>query len=482
MSKLSQTKLIRLLQTITETEWKALEQWMASPWCNSNKTLVRLLSKLKKYHPDFKARSLTKEKLFLQILPHGKFSDRRMNNILSEAYLLTERFLVFQRLAGQQDLQRELLREELQIRQLEDWYVKLTEKESRRLEDRPVKSWEDYLALYQTYRSRYHHPNQELRMQPGSPSIINMEQQLDLLYCLEKATIINEKISRSRMFRGEKHEVEADIRKWKVITEGLKHPALELYRLRFDYTDHNRWPQYNKLREKVWDFFPKLNAKEQKVHLLSLINDTITFIKSGQLVLTELLPMYQLGLETGVLLDGGKITESTYTTVVVLSNSKADFAYTLQFIEEYTSKLEEKVRPDCWHWARAHTAYWQQKLELCLDILQEYNFQKFHFQLLGRMLHTQAYVDLYLRDDSYQLFLFNYLDAFEKWLHREKVWSRKNKISFLRFVQKCRALAKWYGEIDFPVDKVKDLLTDTTNIQAFDWLKRKQKEILEKRT
>lgn len=481
MSKLSQTKLIRLLQTITETEWKTLEQWVASPWCNSNKNVGKLLQKLKKYHPEFSARDLTKEKLFHRILPNGKFSDRRMNNILSETYLLTERFLIFQRLAEQQDIQRALLQDELQLRQLEDWYVKLSEKEINRLEDLQVKNWEDHVALYRTYRSRYQHPNQEIRMQPGSPSIINMERQLDLMYGLEKAAIINEKISRNRVFRGENHEVEADIRKWKVMTEHIKHPALDLYCLRFDYTDDNRWTQYHKIRQQLVDCFSQLNEKEQKVHLLSLINDTISFIKSGKLALSELLPMYQLGLENGVLLDQGKITESTYTTVVVLSNSKGDFDYTYSFIDRYTPKLEEKVQPDCLHWAQAHTAYWQQELELCLDILQEYNFQKFYFQLLGRMLHTQAYFDLYLKDDSYQLFLFNYLDAFEKWLNREKVWSKKNKISFLRFVQKCRTLAKCYGDIIFQVDKVSTLLEDTSNIQALDWLKRKQREVLERR-
>ncbi|MCB0632604.1 MAG: hypothetical protein R2824_23045 [Saprospiraceae bacterium] len=480
MPTLFNSKFIRLLRTLSAEEWRELEQWLQSPWCNSNRNLIVLLAKLQKYHPEFHDRRLSKEKLFRQILPTGKFSERRMNNILSEAFLETERFLVFQRLTRVDDLQAELLNEELQSRQLNDWFFKATEKNIARLEEKTVRDWEDHLRLYRLYRTIYHHPNQENRMLPGSQALMSMEQELDLLYLLEKAAIINEKISRSRILKEETYEIEKSVRKWEVAAEGLAHPSIELYRLRFSRED-NPFVKYGRLRKQVLETLNQLNPKEQKIHLLSLINDSIQFVKSGQLELIDLLPMYQLGLETEVLLDNRQITESTYTTVVILSNTKADFEYTYHFMDHYTDKLEENIREDCRQWAKAHTAYWEDDLEKCLDILQQHNFQKFYFQLLGRVLNTQAYFDQYMRDDTYQSFLFNFLDAFEKWMGREKVWSKQNKASFLRFVQKCRALAKLYDEIDFQTDKVEHLLDDASNIQAFDWLQRKQAEVLERR-
>ncbi|MCB9352329.1 MAG: hypothetical protein H6573_33280 [Lewinellaceae bacterium] len=61
---------------------------------------------LKRYHPDFEDAKLTKEKLFRKVLPDGKFSDRRMNNLMSEGYLAAEKFLIFQRFSRNDGLQK----------------------------------------------------------------------------------------------------------------------------------------------------------------------------------------------------------------------------------------------------------------------------------------------------------------------------------------------------------------------------------------
>lgn len=482
MSRLLSTKFIRLLKTFDPEEIKAFEGWLRSPWCNTNKNLIRLLGKLKKYYPEFSDRKLSKEKLFHQVLPDGKFSDRSMNNLLSEGYLAAERFLIFQRFSKNDQLQQSLLIGEMQARDLNDWFFKLSDGEIGRLEAKGIMDWEDHLDLYQLYRTVYHHPDLDTRMQPGSSSITSMEQQLDLVYLLEKAAIINEKISRSRVLKGEKHEVRAAIKKWELVTEGIFHPAIELYKLRFAYTETNRWTQYQHLRKQVMDQLKMINEKEQKIHLISLINDSMHFVKTGDLDITALLPVYQLGLETGVLLNQGKISRSTYTMVVIMSNTKGDFDYTRDFINQFTGKLNDKIREDCYHWAKAHTAYWAQDLETSLNILQLYVFKAVFFQLFGRILLTQVYFDLYLQDDSYQFLLFNHLDTFEKWLNREQLWSKQNKVSFLRFVQKCRALVKYHGAIDFKPEQVETLLENESNIQALNWLKQKKEAVLRLRS
>ncbi|MEM1118821.1 MAG: hypothetical protein AAGJ18_00145 [Bacteroidota bacterium] len=71
------SKFVQTLRTFSEAELKSFDKWLHSPWCNSNKNLPKLLEKLKKYYPDFAEEKLTKEKLFRQVLPKGKYSDRR---------------------------------------------------------------------------------------------------------------------------------------------------------------------------------------------------------------------------------------------------------------------------------------------------------------------------------------------------------------------------------------------------------------------
>ena len=80
MNSIFTSKFVLTIKTLGEDELKAFENWLRSPWCNSNKNLIRLFEQLKKYYPQFKTNKLTKEKLFRKVLPNGKFSVRRMNN------------------------------------------------------------------------------------------------------------------------------------------------------------------------------------------------------------------------------------------------------------------------------------------------------------------------------------------------------------------------------------------------------------------
>ena len=476
MNAIFSSKFVRLLRAFDEQDLKAFDTWLRSPWCNSNKNLTRLLDRLKRHHPDFDDPKLTKEKLFRQVLPEGKFSDRRMNNLLSEAYLAAEKFLSFQHFSRDRGLQKTLLAGEFQSRYLDDWFFRDAYREIERLEKKDVKEWEEHLDLFRLYRLIYHHPHQGPRMQPGGSTIGKMDEQLDLLYLLEKAAIIGEKIARSRLMRGEGYEVENGLRKWEALSEGIQHPAIDLYRKRFAALKENRLDMYRELREALLNNMEKLNAKEQKLHLLALLNDTMSLIKSGQLDITDSLPLYQLGLDTGVLLHQGKLTSTTYTTIVTASNTKGTFDFTTQFIKTYTKRVDEKIRDDCFNWAQAHTAYWKKDLEECLNILRQDTFKAPNFQLIGRVLHAQVYFDLFLKDASYESFLFSFLDTFEKWLNREKVWSKPVKASFLRFVQICRVLARYYADVE--PRKIDSLLENESNIQALNWLKQKKKELL----
>lgn len=472
------SKFVKTLQTFSEAELKSFETWLRSPWCNTNKNLVRLLEKLRKYYPNFDDRKLTKEKLFKQVLPKGKFSDRRMNNLLSEGYLAAERFLIFQRLDENTRLQRELLAEEWQDRDLEDRFLKESQKEIDQIEAKPIKEWEDHLDLYRYQRQFYHHPNQSRRIRYGKAILQKMDDELNILYLLEKATILNEKIFRNRILQNENHETERDLQLWLQATKDLQHPAIEFYKMRFAYTEENRLEQYWKLRKAFMERYGELGKLQQKILLAALLNDTILLIKTKLLGITDVLPIYQVGLKSRVLFQKGKLTYSTYVTIVVASNTKRTFDFTHDFIDNYTQYIAVQFQSDCKLWAKAHTAYWQKQLLECIDLIASARFENFYFQISSRVLKVQVYFDLHLQDESFQSYLFSYLDAFEKWLQRGKVWSKTNKVSFLRFVQKSRTLAKYYADVNFKREKVEQLLDGVESVQALSWLKMKQQEVI----
>jgi hypothetical protein len=101
-----------------------------------------------------------------------------------------------------------------------------------------------------------------------------------------------------------------------------------------------------------------------------------------------------------------------------------------------------------------------------------------HFQRISKVLTTQVYFDLYLLDDSYQSYLFNYFDSFEKWIYREKSMSHINNRAYLAFVQKCRTIARHYADVNFKPEKLEGILANETNIQAGLWLAKKIAQVI----
>lgn len=477
--KLFSSKFVKLIKAWNEEEIKSFELWLRSPWCNSNKNLIRLMDRMKKYHPDFNDSKVTKEKLFAKILPNGKYSDRRMNNILSEAYLAAEKFMVFQRFEKEQSLQKDLLTQEFQSRYLDDWFFRDIQKEIDRLEKKEVKDWEDHLDLFRMYRRVYHHPDANMRMSEVGKNVFNkMSEEIKIIYLLEKAINISESLSRNRMLKDQSYLVGKEKRSWLEVSENVKNDSIELYRLRFIESE-DPVIKFFKIKEQYLSSCNNLNSREDKIHLLSLLNDCLILIKKGQLEISESLPLYKLGLERRSLLSNGILSRTTFTAIVTTSNSIGDFRFTKKFINNYVNKLEEDVQDDCYYWALGHTAYWEGNLEDCLEILQKRDFKVNYFQLITKVLRTQAYFDIALIDSSYESYLFNFFDTFEKWLNREKVWSVSVKKSFLSFVQIARAMAKQYFEIEFNRRKVEDLFSKERSIQALNWLTiRKEKIIL----
>ena len=175
----------------------------------------------------------------------------------------------------------------------------------------------------------------------------------------------------------------SELDSWLITGQSIKHPVIDFYKMRFNYNEDNMLTQYFKLRNTYLERYSELNKSEQKVQLLSLINDTSKLLRARKLEITELLPLYKLGLKTEALLTNGKLTYNTYTSIVTVSNTKKDFGFTNEFIKNYTDKLDEDFRADAFKWAKAHTAYRKQDFSECIDILLEHHFKVFLLQVTG---------------------------------------------------------------------------------------------------
>ena len=86
-----------ILKTLQKEDLKNFDNFINSPYHNSNKALIALYNSLRKFHPHYSAEKLSYEYLYKKLYPGKKFSERTIKNRLTEFAQLLRDFLVNER-------------------------------------------------------------------------------------------------------------------------------------------------------------------------------------------------------------------------------------------------------------------------------------------------------------------------------------------------------------------------------------------------
>lgn len=116
------TKVLKLLQTFTKSEFKDFGVFVSSAYFNREKVLINFYNSLKRYYPDFTHQNLTSEIFFKSLFPEKKYSDALMRNIISDFLKLAEKFLKFAHFENEKFYGQYLLLKELTNRKQESLF------------------------------------------------------------------------------------------------------------------------------------------------------------------------------------------------------------------------------------------------------------------------------------------------------------------------------------------------------------------------
>src|SRR5260221_1031452 len=86
-------KLIDVLVSLNKKEFRNFGEFVSSDYFNKNKNVIKLYDVLSKYYPKFANKNLTVGKIFNKVFKDEKFNYPKINNVISDLYKLSERFL-----------------------------------------------------------------------------------------------------------------------------------------------------------------------------------------------------------------------------------------------------------------------------------------------------------------------------------------------------------------------------------------------------
>ncbi len=438
------TKLIKLLQSLEEGEFKRLYPFLKSPYHNSNRHIIELFAYLRECHPHWDSRRLAKEKVFHKLFPGQEFDLNKLRKLMTMLTQLVEEYILTLELEHETTLKKKLLVSAYNRRNLFPFFDKNARELVSDLEDAPHRNRAYHYECAHLNELLFNHPDTDIKKE-GQALLTQAMEHLDSYYFLSKLQIVAEMRARENIL-AEKYSIPL---LEEVIQEsgqrfGSGNLLYQLYIniINFHQADVDS-PAFSDTLTLFRKLLPGIDQREQQTILNHLANYCIRMINQGDSNYRKaLFELYLLRIETNLLIEKNQITEITFSNIVATGASLKAFDWTRDFIEEYAPFLKEKIREDIkalsyglWHFNKKEYDQVEQKL-------LGHNFSDMLNLLKSRCLLIRTYYEQFLLNDNYYLFLIDQCNAFEKFILRHTRISKGKSEAYLNFIRFTKKLAQ----------------------------------------
>ena len=431
---------------------------------------VALYEYLKSFHPTFRAKELEKGRIEKKLgFPYTK-GHKRVSNEASKLYSWLLDFLAWQQFRSEENkfeyylMAMQALREKKQ----EQAFFSLAKRASAWLDEAPASTWKPlhYMKLahfkyYSTFTPKW---------KTEQESIGEAASQLQRFYYLANLKYVCELRSRSRALQ----EQESIVEKYR-----LKDPAhsmehllvARLYTLCEKMLEHDTDENYHNFYNAFISNKEPLDKEDEHVLLTYLTNAVARRLPRDEPQwIRQALKLYQYGLDKGVLITDGYLSDLTFHNIIQLACGVQELAWAKQFVEAYAGFLVEEGRESTIKLARARIAFEQGDFSVPLELLNELEFKDHSFALQSKVLQVQCFYELKEREA-----LEGFVKSFDNFLLRNKVVNKQVMLKASRnFLKVLKMLAG--GR---PRRKIEAALEKYDHLVCKSWLKRKVQSLPE---
>lgn len=420
-------KLFELLRALDAEEFQLLKRAVRSPLMNTNQRLVELYDCLQPFYPAFKGAGLKSGALFAHLFPGEAYNDYKLRRLLSDLSVLVKEYMVYLEATHEEERQR-LLIKALGRRNLFPIFEKEARKALDGLEQAPHRGLEYYERKVEVFTRYYFHAYTDKRA-IGQERLQELVHDMDYCYALAMYRVGNELRNRERIF-SEQYLLDGIDAMENQYGDGIlsENALFRAYRyLLKAYKDEENTGLYAQVKENFMGHLEKMGQDDQVLLFQQLLNYAIRRINQGDSSFyREALALYKTGLEAEWLMDGGRMSEATFSNIVMVCCEGGEYEWAKNFMAQYESYLDEHSRED----VRAHCDslwhYFQGHFDEALQILASHRFSG-PLQLSSRMTAVRISFEQFFRDPSYYGLLFSQAKAFEKFLSRNKSLPKNRK-------------------------------------------------------
>jgi hypothetical protein len=203
--------------------------------------------------------------------------------------------------------------------------------------------------------------------------------------------------------------------------------------------------------EETFEFFLKmvsrLSGTDKQFGLLHLLNFAINQVNKGETGYQPLvLRLYKLGLDQGVLISEGKISDTTFSNIASTASALKEFEWTKNFILQYEKYLSPEVQEETTTLSFGYLYFHQNDYVKAVEKLQFFTSQHINKVLSSKNLLLRCYFELSLKDSSYFTVFTSFANAYDKFIKREKQLSATRKTWYKNLISTMVSLARHKNE------------------------------------
>lgn len=464
---MKKSKLLDIYKALNPQEWRLLLDYVSSSYFNKQEEVVHLCEYLLELaKKDFPPGLTKRENIWQAVFPQQPYTEKQMAYLMSDLLKLVEEFLGYRYWQQHKENQEIAILKAVSERNLTKSYHFRLKKLKKKAALNPKRNAEYHQMVYSIASIEDEFFNaQNIRQE--NTHLSTQDKALDEYYLQSKLKLYCNMLNQAAVI-GTQYELNWPVSPVTRKVEDHLDPITQTYQCLFELLhkkepDEQLFRQYNLL-------LAQIHQKTDNEELISFyyfaINYCLNAIKKDHRDYADrLLNLYQTGLSSNNLLVNGELSPWIYKNIIKLSLGLKQFTWVENFILAYTEKLPEKYRHDALYFNLSDLKYHQRAYDEALAHLNQIEFSDIFYKHGTKIMLLK----IYFEKQETEAFL-NLASSYKLMLIREKGLSGSTLNAYKNFVRFAEKLFKAETNNTAALEKIREEITRTTNINARQWL------------
>lgn len=438
---MKKSKLLGLLKSFDAKELRAFKDFVASPYFNKQKDLMLFYDYLKKIAAKgFPEKKMERMYVFKQVFPERVYTEKDINYLMSQLLKLAEQFIGLRKIEQSEVLTDCYILSSYIDRKLEKQYKHILSRTEVKMKGIKKRDEDFY---YQRYLVSDQAEKQfsSKKIRQHDPNLQEAADNLDIFYFTKKLKFLCAMLDRQKHLSKayQLHlvdEIKAAIHK----STFHEVPSIAIYLTLLEtLTEVPSDPHFFKLKDLIFRYGDQFKKNDMQDLYYFSINYCIQKIRIGdKSFATELMGLYQEGIEQEYLLDNGQISPWTFKNMVKLGLGLNRFDWVETFVTDYNIRLPEESRADAYHFNLADLHYHRKDFEKAMHHLNQVEFHDIHYNLGAKVMLLK----IYFETEATEAFL-SLVSSFKIFLKRNKSLSKNAIMPYTNFLQIVHQIFKY---------------------------------------